>query len=232
MSPSLPPLNLLPPYPAKVLRGQGKQRIIDAEGRQYPSVSHILQRTKPRADRLALQAWRQRVGVHEAQRIATQASGRGVSLHTVLKNYLSHQPWSVSAKAEPYWQSIQAFLSRIESVRLVEGFVCHQTCGYAGRVDCVIECEGEPVLIDWKSAGKPKHPDYLRDTPLQLVAYWGALEHCYPELALSRCAIVVALPHQEAQIFWFSRSQYADLWQQWRQRLDEFWRLSRFNPNN
>ncbi len=62
-----------------------RQRRLSFEGQVYPSVSTILAATKPEQDRLALQRWRKRVGVKQAQEISTAACRRGTSVHTAIE---------------------------------------------------------------------------------------------------------------------------------------------------
>ena len=64
--------------PAKYKTVDRKRRLV-FDGQAYPPVSTILAATKPESDRLALQRWRQRVGVKKAQQISTQACRRGTN---------------------------------------------------------------------------------------------------------------------------------------------------------
>jgi genome maintenance exonuclease 1 len=70
-------------------------RIDTKNGRYYqinpniilPSVTNILSKTK---DRSGLDAWRERVGEEEANRIGKAAAGRGTMMHKLLEIYLNH----------------------------------------------------------------------------------------------------------------------------------------------
>jgi hypothetical protein len=55
--------------------------LTDANGVRLPSVTAILNATKPPEARQALAQWRDRVGAEEATRIATTASRRGSQTH-------------------------------------------------------------------------------------------------------------------------------------------------------
>jgi genome maintenance exonuclease 1 len=58
------------------------------DGAAVPSVTTILDKTKPEEKRQALANWKKRVGVEKAQQITTEAANRGTRLHTYLEHYV------------------------------------------------------------------------------------------------------------------------------------------------
>jgi genome maintenance exonuclease 1 len=133
---------------------------------------------------------------------------------------------------QPYWHSLEPVLPHVQDVRLVEGTVFHYELAYAGKVDCIASYDGVPCVLDWKTADKPKGSiDRLRDAPLQLVAYCGAINACYAEynVMLNNAALIVAVPNQPAEVFWFDSESVAQYWQQWQERLAQFY--GGFSPN-
>lgn len=217
---------LLPPYTAKSVRQSGKSYFVDAQDRRLPSVTTILNATKPPEAREALAKWRSRLGTAEANRIAGTASRRGTLTHQQIKSYLLGQPKTCPEAAQPYWDSLQPVLSQIGDVRLVESPVFHYDLAYAGKVDCVASYQGIPCICDWKTADMPKGSiERLYDGPLQLAAYCGAVNHCYAEhnLVLKHALLVVALPNQPAEVFWFDADHLLAQWQQWQERLTAFY---------
>jgi genome maintenance exonuclease 1 len=218
---------LLPHYQAKTLRQGGQKFLIDAQGVRLPSVTTILNATKPAADRLALQQWRDRVGHSEASRIATTASRRGSQTHKYLKEHLLGKQAPCPEGVQPYWDSLTPVLTNVAEVRLVEGFVFHYDLRYAGRVDCIASYHGIPCICDWKTADRPKGSlDRLHDAPLQLAAYCGAVNHTYAEqgIKLNHAAVIVAIAHQPAEVFWLDTDVLRNYWQQWQTRVDQFYR--------
>ncbi|MBD1881613.1 PD-(D/E)XK nuclease family protein [Coleofasciculus sp. FACHB-T130] len=219
-------INLLPHHRAKTLRESGKQYYVDAKGDRFPSVSTILNATKPQEDREALFNWRNRVGAEEANRISGAASRRGTSTHKHIQRYLLGENVACPDAAKPYWDSIEPVLQDIHEVRLVEGSVFHYDLSYAGRVDCVASYKGIPCVCDWKTADKPKGSvERLRDSPLQLAAYMGAVNKFYQEygIHLRHALLVVAVPEMPAEVFWFEPDNMMIYWQQWERRVGEFW---------
>ena len=55
---------------------------------KLPSVTSNLSATKSEEDKASLELWRKRVGYKEANRIKTEASSRGSSMHTYIEDYL------------------------------------------------------------------------------------------------------------------------------------------------
>ncbi|HEY9620360.1 MAG TPA: PD-(D/E)XK nuclease family protein [Crinalium sp.] len=227
----MPPPNLLPSYSAKTVRQEGGSYFVDAKGMRLPSVTTILNATKPQADREALMRWRDRLGAEEANRVAGAASRRGTLTHKQVKNYLLGEEISCPETAKPYWDSLQPVLSEIQDVRLIESTVFHYDLRYAGKVDCVASYRGTPCILDWKTADAPKGSvERLYDGPLQLAAYCGAVNHVYTDygITLRHALLVVAIRDRPAEIFWFEPEDVLDRWQQWQGRVEDYYRFRRF----
>lgn len=218
----------LPRLKAKQVRDRGRQYYLDERGCRFPSVTTILNATKPQEDRDRLAQWRQRVGAAEAQRISTTAGRRGTGTHKHVQRYLQGDNIPCSDAIRPYWESIEPVLRDICDVQLVEGTVFHPELGYAGRVDCVASYRGIPCICDWKTADTPKGSvDRLYDYPIQLAAYAGAVNQSYQEYAIEvkHALVVVAIPEMPAEIFLFEPEAVTVYWQRWQQRLATFWKL-------
>ncbi len=80
----------------------------------------------------------------------------------------------------------------------IESAVWHEVGCYAGTVDMVCHFDGQPVVLDWKTASKPKQPEYLDRYPLQLAACCGAINRMYGT-HIKTGVIVMVLPKCEAQ---------------------------------
>jgi hypothetical protein len=217
----------LPVYRANSVRQQGSQYYQDDRGRRLPSVTTVLNATRSPAQREALARWQQRVGMDEAVRISSTASRRGTGTHKQVERYLNGEVVACPDHVRPYWESIKTVLQAVDEVRLVEGTVFHYDLGYAGKVDCVANYQDTPCLCEWKTSDRPKHSlAHLNDYPLQVAAYWGAVNHCYQdfELNLQHSMLAIALPDLPAEVFWFGPATISDYWQQWQARVATFWR--------
>jgi genome maintenance exonuclease 1 len=58
------------------------------DGAKVPSVTTILDKTKPAEAREALANWRKAVGEQRAQEITTEAANRGTRMHAYLEHYV------------------------------------------------------------------------------------------------------------------------------------------------
>ena len=219
---------LLPRHSAKQVRDKGKQYYVDSQGAKLPSVTTILNATKPQEDRERLLNWRQRVGVAEANQISGAASRRGTGTHKQIQRYLEGKDTPCPDAILPYWQSIEPILQEVGDVRLVEGTVFNYDLGYAGIVDCVASFRGIPCICEWKTADKSKGSvERLYDYPLQIAAYSSAVNQYYQEhgVNLKHALLAVAIPDLPAEVFWFEPEVMQIYLQQWEKRVAAFWKL-------
>ncbi|OUL33278.1 PD-(D/E)XK nuclease family protein [Nostoc sp. 106C] len=220
-------IQLLPHIDAKSLRENGKQYYIDDQGNRLPSVTTILNSTKPQADRDRLLNWKARVGTEEASRISTTASRRGTKTHKQIERYLLGENPVCSEASLPYWESIKPVLQEINTIRLVEGSVFHYDLKYSGKVDCIASYQGIPCVCEWKTADKPKGSiERLYEYPLQLAAYIGAANKYYEDfgIEINHALLVVAIPEMPAEVFWLEPDVIKYYWEQWEARVAEYWR--------
>lgn len=206
---------------------------MDAAGVRLPSVTTVLNATRPPEAREALARWRDRLGHEAAGQVTIAASRRGTGTHTQLRHYLMGHPTPCPEAIRPYWESLQPVLADIQTVYRVEETVFHYDLGYAGKIDCVVDYRGVPSLLDWKTSDRPKGSlDRLYDAPLQLAGYYGAVNHSgVPQgLEVRSALLVVALPDQPAEIFAFDRDQLRPYWEQWEARLAQFYRRRGGHP--
>jgi hypothetical protein len=215
---------LLPHYSAKSIKESGRQYYVNDRGDRFPSVTTILNATKPREDWERLMNWQQRVGVEQAAEITRSASRRGTGTHRYIQRYLKGEAVVCSESVRPYWESVKPVLESVESVRLIEGTVFHSELAYAGVVDCVATYDGIPCICEWKTSDKPKQTvERLYDYPLQVAAYWGAVNSLYG-MNLEHALLAIAIPEMPAEIFWFESDAIAQYWQQWESRVRQYWR--------
>ena len=195
-----------------------RKRRLSFEGQAYPSVSTILAATKPEKDRLALQKWRQRVGVRQAQKISTQACRRGTSIHTAINYFLAGKDLPDDVPDNPYWHSIEPVLQSVSKVHLIESAVYYPEHQYAGRFDCLGEYSDNLCIFDWKTASKPKKVEWITDYCLQVTAYAAAINNLY-NVQINQGIIAIALEDQPAQIFQLNSTDLSNYWQEFLVRL-------------
>jgi hypothetical protein len=156
-------------------------RLYDTPGGKLPSVTTILDKTKPEEKKAALNAWRKRVGHAQAQAITTEAANRGTRMHTYLEHYVKTGELR-DRGSNPYsWAShvmaqtvIKDGLVNVNEFWGVEVPLYFPKL-YAGTTDCVGIHQQSESIIDFKQTNKPKREEWIEDYFLQLTAY--ALAH-------------------------------------------------------
>jgi genome maintenance exonuclease 1 len=163
----------------------GKRHYCLPNGSKVPSVTTILDKTKPEEKRQALANWRKAVGEQKAQQITTEAANRGTRMHAYLEQYiLSEQmmQFPTNPYAHPSWfmaaQVILEGLPNVDEFWGVEVPVYYSGL-YAGTTDCLGVWKGRPAIMDFKQTNKPKKREWIEDYFLQLAAYAQAHNQTY-----------------------------------------------------
>jgi len=160
---------------------EGKRLYATPDGSKVPSVTTILDKTKPEEEKAALQAWRRAVGEKKAQEITTEAANRGTRMHKYLEDYVRDgllkdpgtNPYSVQSHKMAK-HVIEQGLVNVNEVWGVEVPLYYPGL-YAGTTDgCGLHMNEESIL-DYKQTNKPKKLEWITGYYLQLTAY--ALAH-------------------------------------------------------
>ena len=143
---------------------------------KLPSVTTILGATKSEEEKAALANWKERVGIKEANRIKTEASSRGTSMHSYIEDYLKGRiNESFFESNEQYKNMAKEIIEKGIDNKLDEIYGIEETLyypeQYAGTADLIGVYQGNDVVIDFKQSNKPKKTDYIQDYFLQLGAY-------------------------------------------------------------
>jgi genome maintenance exonuclease 1 len=216
---------------------EGKRHYALPDGSKVPSVTTILEKTKPEEKKRALQEWRNRVGHERAQQITTEAANRGTRMHTYLERYVKSddigelpsnpfaQPsWFMAAKvileglqhADEYWGSeVPLYYSGL----------------YAGTTDLVGVWKGAPAIMDFKQTNKPKKREWIEDYFLQLAAYAEAHNDTYGTDINTGVILMCAKPateHEDPvyQEFVLEPTDYAYWRDQWMRRVELYYLMS------
>jgi genome maintenance exonuclease 1 len=155
----------------------GKRHYCLSDGSKVPSVTTILDKTKPQEKREALQKWRDAVGAERAQQITTEAANRGTRMHAYLEQYVltaDMKPLPSNPYAHPSWfmaaEVILKGLCNVDEFWGVEVPLYYSGL-YAGTTDCLGVWKGRPAIMDFKQTNKPKKREWIEDYFLQLCAY-------------------------------------------------------------
>ena len=140
----------------------GKRHYCLPGGNKVPSVTTILDRTKPQEKREALANWKKRVGEQKAQEITTEAANRGTRMHAYLEQYILSddlKPLPSNPFAHPAWfMAAEVILQGLGNVDEFWGVEVPLYCSglYAGTTDCLGMWKGRPAIMDFQQTNKPK----------------------------------------------------------------------------
>ena len=128
---------------------------------KLPSVTTILSATKSEEEKAALANWISRVGVKESNKIKTEASSRGTSMHTYIEEFLRGRiNESFFESNEQYKNMAKEIIEKGINGKLEEIYGMEETLyypeQYAGTADLIGVYQGKNVIIDFKQANKPK----------------------------------------------------------------------------
>jgi len=219
----------------------GKRLYATPDGHKVPSVTTILDKTKPAESRIALANWRKAVGEAKAQQITTEAANRGTRMHTYLENYIKGETLKETV-SNPYAQQSLVMAKKV----IAEG-MCHvdEVWGsevplyfpelYAGTTDCVGIHKGDQSILDFKQTNKPKKREFIDDYFIQLTAYAMAHNEVHGTNIRKGVILMCVKPEEISPGVW-AEPQYQefvlepadfDYWQErWCTRVSEYYRLA------
>lgn len=163
------------PIPRVVM--DGKRFYATPDGKNLPSVTTILDKTKSQDKIDSLNRWRKSVGVEKAQQITTEAANRGTRMHTYLEDYVKTGAIK-DRTSNPYsWPShAMAHVVVEQGLKNVTEFwgieVPLYFLGvYAGTTDGAGIHLHQEAILDYKQTNKPKRREWIEDYFVQLCAY-------------------------------------------------------------
>tara|TARA_Y100001970_G_scaffold273527_1_gene371869 strand:- start:227 stop:904 length:678 start_codon:yes stop_codon:yes gene_type:complete len=198
---------------------------LDSKNNPVPSVTTVLNKTSNKKD--SIQQWRNRVGEEEANRIIKQSTDIGTMVHEALELYLNEQEWrnfsdnQDGVLAERMTEKfIESGLNSITEVWGLEvGLILDGL--YAGTADCVGKINGEPSLIDFKTARKMKKREWIEDYFLQCCAYANAHNVMF-NTEINQIVILMIDRNLVFQEFIVKPTEFNILTKLWKKRLIEF----------
>lgn len=165
-----------------------------------------------------IKQWENRVGKEEADRIKTEASVRGNSLHDLNEKYLKNELTRSDLKGQGkvLFNRVKPLLDTINPVVATEIPLYNETLGYAGMVDCIAYIDGVLYIIDHKNSRRPINlkKQYARRKLfkyfLQCVGYGLCVEQMYHLKPKKGCIIVGNHETSNSDIFKFSLDKYKE----------------------
>lgn len=182
----------------------GKRHYCLPDGSKVPSVTTILDRTKPRETREALAKWKQAVGEQRAQQITTEAANRGTRMHAYLEQYVLQddmKPLPNNPFAHASWfMAAEVILQGLQHVDEFWGteVPVYYSGLYAGTTDLIGVWKGRPAIMDFKQSNKVKKREWIEDYFLQLAAYAAAHNETHGTTIRDGVILMAVQPRQLA----------------------------------
>lgn len=223
-------LTINSPYPYQEFKRKsvnGKRLYENPYGDPVPSVTTILDKTKPQEKRQALANWKKRVGEENAQRIVNEAANVGTIMHNILESWVKNEDYSgerilqAEMMADTVKKNVEPYL---EEVWGSEVNLCYPGL-YAGTTDLVGVYKGKPTIMDFKQTNKPKKREWIDDYFMQGAAYGLAHNELY-ETKIENIAIFMCSRECEWQLFEVEAEEFKEWETKWAKRVEEFYNLA------
>ena len=180
----------------------------DPDGNSYPSITTVLSILNEES----IAAWRKKVGDDVANKVSTQASGRGTLVHEIVEKYLKNE--STNDYLPHIRQSLENLRPILDSsigrIFGLETPLFSRHLGMAGRVDCVAEFEGVPSIIDFKTSRRPKTKDKIPNYFAQMSGYAVMFEE-RTGMPIVNTVIIMDVDGSQPIVFKEHRDNYIEL---------------------
>lgn len=224
--------------PIKRKTEAGVRHYMTPDGHPVPSVTTILDATKPPEKQKILEDWRKRHdarhGEGAAEAYTKEAADRGTKMHAYLEDWCKWdtitppgrrgKPRDTMLSGQGYRMAnviIKHGLDKLEECWAVEAAL-YYTGLYAGTTDCVGVWNGQPCIVDFKQTNRPKKREWIDDYFLQLAAYANAHNHMFESSVIRSGVILMCSADLEYQEFRLEESEF-DLWsERWFDRVEQY----------
>jgi genome maintenance exonuclease 1 len=178
------------------------------DGKSYPSITTVLSILSEDA----IRAWRERVGVEQADIISGKASRRGTKVHSIVEKYLSNED---TTQELPHIRQSLANLkpvldNNIGKIYGLEVPLFSHHLKLAGRCDCIAEYNGVPSIIDFKTSKYIKKKERITNYFAQGAAYAIMWEE-RTGMSIPNIVIIMDVDHEKPCVFVEHRDNWTKL---------------------
>ena len=178
------------------------------DGKSYPSITTVLSILSEDA----IRAWRERVGVEQADIISGKASRRGTKVHSIVEKYLNNED---TTEFLPHIRQSLANLKPVldESIGTIFGLevpLYSDHLGVAGRCDCIAQFNGVPSIIDFKTSRYIKKKEKISHYFAQGAAYAIMWEE-RTGMIVPNVVIIMDVDHEKPVVYVEHRDNYTKL---------------------
>ena len=136
-------------------------------GAKYPSVTSVTRLHNQES----IQAWKDKVGEEEANKISRRALARGNTIHSLAEKYLLNEGDKSDDFTRSDFGQMIPYLNKINNIHCLETQLYSDHLQTAGTVDCIGEYDGKLTVIDFKTSAKLKKREWVKDYFMQCSAY-------------------------------------------------------------
>ena len=220
--------NKLYEYPKSMRSLVNDERHYEIGTEKLPSVTTILGATQSDEKRASLEAWKNRVGGIEAERIKNTAATRGTAMHSYLEMHLNGENLldltieglAARSMAETI---IKQGLGDLQEIWGNEVVLYYPEL-YAGQTDLCGIYQGRDSIIDFKQSNKPKKDEWITDYYLQGAAYATAHD-CIYNTNIEQIVVLICTPDNFFQRFIINGQRFRDYKSEWLRRVDAYYNL-------
>lgn len=203
------------------------RRLYDTESGFLPSVTTILDKTKPAEAVQKLNEWRKRVGHEEASRITTEAANVGTLMHGFLEDWLIKDSFEAGSNL-PHIVAKRMANTVIENVSPHLDEAWGTEVGlyypglYAGTTDLVGVWKQRETICDFKQTNKPKKREWIEDYFMQGAAYGLAHNELFGT-NIKSIAIFMCSRDCEFQLFEVVDDEFDHYAAEWSKRVAQYY---------
>ena len=220
--------NKLYEYPKSMRSLVKDERHYDIGSSKLPSVTTILAATQSDEKRASLEAWKNKVGGIEAERIKNTAANRGTAMHSYLEMHINGENLlDLTIEGLAARSMAQTIIDKgLIELQEIWGneVVLYYPELYAGQTDLCGVYQGRDSIIDFKQSNKPKKDEWIEDYKLQLAAYATAHD-CVYGTKIEQGVILMCTPDNFFQRFIINGAQFREYKWKWLDKVDHYYWL-------
>ena len=220
--------NKLYEYPKSTRSLINAERHYEVGTEKLPSVTTILAATQSDEKRASLEAWKNKVGGIEAERIKNTAANRGTAMHSYLEMHINGENLlDLTIEGLAARSMAQTIIDKgLIELQEIWGneVVLYYPELYAGQTDLCGVYQGRDSIIDFKQSNKPKKDEWIEDYKLQLAAYATAHD-CVYGTKIEQGVILMCTPDNFFQRFIINGAQFREYKWKWLDKVDHYYWL-------
>ena len=222
--------NKLYNYPKSMRSLVNDERHYEVGSSKLPSVTTILAATQSDEKRASLEAWKNRVGGVEAERVKNTAATRGSNMHSHLEYHLNGQGLlDLSDEGQVARKMAQKIIDEgLKDLEIIWGneVVLYYPDLYAGQTDLVGVYQGRDSIIDFKQSNRPKQDSWIEDYYLQGAMYATAHD-CIYGTEIEQTVILICTPDLFFQRFIVNGDRFRHYKSEALKRVDKYYQLKK-----